>query len=224
MKQYKDRAIVLSRVEYGERDRILTLLCQQRGKVSVLAKGVRSEKSRLAGGIELLSESEVSFVEGRSTIMALTSARLRQHFGELSKDIRRMQRAFAHLKVIYSIADDNTGQDYYETLLTSLSSMNDSSYDVRLVDAWFNMRVLHISGSEPNLQLDMGSTAEKFEFDYDQQQFKPSAGGLFSQNDLKVLRLCVTQPKPPKLQKELGSEDRLQQLTQTLLRSNATEL
>jgi DNA repair protein RecO (recombination protein O) len=224
MKQYKDRAIVLSRVEYGERDRILTLLCQQQGKISVLAKGVRSEKSRLAGGIELLSESEVSFVEGRSSIMALTSARLRQHFSELSKDIRRMQCAFAHLKVIYSIADEATGQDYYNTLLTSLASLNNNDYDLRIVDAWFNMRILHISGSEPNLQLEAVSGAEKFVFDYENQQFKASDGGLFSQNDLKVLRLCATQPKPPKLQAELGTEDRLQQLTQTLLRSNVTEL
>lgn len=224
MKHHKDRAIVLSRVEYGERDRILTLLCQQQGKVSVLAKGVRSEKSRLAGGIELLSESEVSFIEGRSNIMALTSARLRQHFGNLSKDIGRMQRAFAHIKVIYSIADEGTGQDYYETLLMSLVSLNNGSFDVRLVDAWFNMRILHISGSAPSLGLEASDNAEKFEFDYERQQFKPHPGGLFGKNDLKVLRLCVSQPKPPKLQSPLGSEDRLQQLTQTILRSNATEL
>lgn len=224
MKQYKDRAIILSRVEYGERDRILTLLCKQQGKVSVLAKGVRSEKSRLAGGIELLSEAEVSFVEGRSNIMALTSARLRQHFGELSKDIRRMQSAFAHIKVIYSIVDDGTGQDYYDSLLISFASLNSRAYDLRLVDAWFNMRVLHISGSAPNLHLEASDVAEKFEFDYEQQQFKPSSGGPFSKNDLKVLRLCASQAKPPKLQSELGSEDRLQQLTQTLLRTNATEL
>lgn len=46
------RAIVLRRTNYGETDRILNLLTPE-GKKSVLAKGVRREKSKLAGGIEL---------------------------------------------------------------------------------------------------------------------------------------------------------------------------
>lgn len=192
--------------------------------MSVLAKGVRAEKSRLAGGIELLSESEVSFVAGRSSIMALTSARLRQHFDQLVKDMPRMQRAFAHIKIINSIADDTSGQDYYDTLLISLASFNDVSYDARIIDIWFNLQVLQISGSAPNLQLEAPVGAEAFEFDYDNQQFRANPDGLFSRNDLKTLRLCVSKPRPPRLQNELGSEDRLQLLTQTLLRTNVTEL
>lgn len=225
MIQHKDRAIILSRVEYGERDRILTLLCQKKGKISVLAKGVRSEKSRLAGGIELLSESEVSFVEGRSSIMALTSARLRQHFGELITDIRLMQRAFAHIKAINSIADEATGQEYYDTLLIALTSLNSGAYDLRIVDIWFSMQVLGISGSAPNLRLESADpSAERFDFNFDRQQFWAKPDGPFSKNDLKILRLCSSSAKPPKLQNQHGSEDQLQQLTQALLRTNATEL
>ena len=47
------RAIVLRRTNYGEADRILQLLTPK-GKRSVMAKGVRRERSKLAGGIELL--------------------------------------------------------------------------------------------------------------------------------------------------------------------------
>lgn len=225
MKQYKDRAIILSRVEYGERDRILTILCQQQGKISVLAKGVRSEKSRLAGGIELLSESEVSFVSGRSSLMALTSARLCRHFGNLIQDIRLMQRAFSYLKTINTIVDEATGQDYYDTLLVSLATLNSGEHDARMVDIWFGMQVMKISGSAPNLNLEAaGNSADSFEFDYDQQQFRAKSGGLFGIDDLKVLRLCLSQSKPPKLQTPLESADRLQVLAQTLLKSNATEL
>ncbi len=224
MKQHKDRAIILSRIDYGERDRILTLLCLRLGKVSVLAKGVRSQKSRLAGGIELLSESDVSLVEGRSNMMTLTSARLHTHFGELVKDMTRMQRAFAHIKAINSIADGRSGQEYYPLLATSLTSLNNPDYDPRIVDIWFNLHILHLSGSQPNLRLETAEVAEAFEFDHDRQQFISVSDGAFTKDDLKILRLCMVHPKPPRIQNELGSEDRLQSLTQTLLRTNATEL
>ena len=46
----RTQAIVLRRTNYGEADRILQLLTPE-GKKSVMAKGVRKEKSKLAGGI-----------------------------------------------------------------------------------------------------------------------------------------------------------------------------
>jgi DNA repair protein RecO len=224
MKQHKDHAIVLSRVDYGERDRILTLLCEEQGKVSVLAKGVRSEKSRLAGGIELLCESEVSFIDTRSSLKTLTGARLSVHFSGLSKEIRRMQQAFSYIKVLNGITEDGTGQEYYTTLLTAFMSLNDEAYDPRLVDIWFNLQILQLSGSAPNLRMETGEEAEMFEFNFDGQQFLSRESGAFNRNDLKLLRLCSTQAKPPKIQNQLGSEDRLQTLTRTLLKSNVTEV
>ncbi|MGI9027641.1 MAG: DNA repair protein RecO [Candidatus Saccharimonadales bacterium] len=224
MKQHTDLAIVLTRIDYAEHDRILTLLCAEKGRVSVLAKAARSQKSRLAGGIELLSESEVCFIEGRSKLMTLTSARLRVHFGELVKNMRRMQLAFAHIKIINSIVDEAAGQEYYPFLLESLRSLNDPTYDARIVDMWFSLQVLQISGTAPNLRLEAASDATNFEFDHDHQRFQPADTGLFTQNDLKVLRLCMAQQRPPRLQNQLGSEDRLQQLTQTLVKTNLTEL
>lgn len=44
------RAIVLRRTDYGEADRVVQLLTTK-GRRSVIAKGVRREKSKLAGGI-----------------------------------------------------------------------------------------------------------------------------------------------------------------------------
>lgn len=222
MKQHKDHAIILRRIDYAERDRILTILCAEQGKVSVLAKGVRSAKSRLAGGIELLSEAEVSFVEGRSSLMTLTSARLHTHFGNLTSDVRRMQQAFAHIKTVNTVIDDNAGQEYYPLLLTALACLNEDHYDRRIVDMWFNLQILQTGGSAPNLQL--SSTAAAFEFSYDSQQFIESDHGLYTRDDLKVLRLCLVSARPPRLAQSFGSEERLQQLVQALLQSNATEL
>ena len=71
----RTEAIVLRRTDYGEADRILQLLTPE-GKKSVVAKGVRREKSKLAGGIELFSVSEVVIHEGKGDLGILTGAKL----------------------------------------------------------------------------------------------------------------------------------------------------
>lgn len=223
MKQLKDKAIVLSRVDYGEKDRILTVLAHENGKVSVLAKGTRSQKSKLAGGIELMSESEVSFVEGKSSLKTLTSARLVQHFGNLVKDIHRLNQAFEFLKIINKVADEGSGQEFYETLLIGLGSLDDQTSDSRIVQVWFNLHVLNQAGSTPDLRA-KNDDQKHFEFDYDKQCFVASSEGIFTQNDLKLLRLCQTGSKPPKLAKPTDSEDRLVLLANTLLKTNLTEV
>ena len=224
MKQYKDRGIVLSRVDYGERDRILTLLGAENGKISVLAKAARGQKSRLAGGIELLSETDVTFVDTRSKLKTLTGARLRHHFTSLARDMKRMQVAFEHIRIVNSVADEDAGQEYYPILLTSLAALDDPDLDMKVGDIWFNMRMLRASGSEPNLLSESSETGDSFEFDFNNQHFSPVAQGAFARNDLKLLRLCLNNSRPPRLQTPLGSEDRLLTLTRTLLKTNLTEV
>jgi DNA repair protein RecO (recombination protein O) len=225
MKQHNDTAIVLSRIDYGERDRILTLLCRENGKISVLAKSVRSAKSRLAGGIELLSVSEISFIDGKSNLKALTGARLKKHFGKITQDMTRMQLSFEYLRAINGITEDKTGQEFFGPLAAALEELDKPSQDHRIVDIWFSLKVLSISGSEPNLRVDTDvENNDKFHFDYDLQQFIGSSSGQYTQNDLKLLRLCSVQQKPPRLEKPTGSEDRLQALLKTLLRANVTEV
>lgn len=223
MKQHKDSAVILSRIDYGERDRILTLLCREQGRTSVLARGVRAEKSRLSGGIELLSESEVSFIEGRTDLKTLTGARLKHHFGDVTKDMHRMQQAFSFLKSVNTVTEDGAGQEYYSVLLLSLAAMNDFNRNPLITEMWFNLQMLKHSGSAPNIQVGE-SDDERFEFVYDNQQFRAVPAGPFVKNDLKLFRLCLEQPRPPKISETLGSEDRLLALTQVLLKSNVTEV
>ena len=81
----KTLAIVLRRTDFGEADRILTLLTPE-GKKTAIARGVRKPKSKLAGGIEFFSLNEVVLIEGKSEMKTLSSARMCEFFGEILKD------------------------------------------------------------------------------------------------------------------------------------------
>ena len=57
MKTYRDEAVVLRSLRYGEADRILHLQTREHGRVSAITKGVRRTRSRLGGRLEPLSLS-----------------------------------------------------------------------------------------------------------------------------------------------------------------------
>jgi DNA repair protein RecO (recombination protein O) len=216
MKRHKDFAIVLTRINYGDKDRILTVLCRDAGKITVLAKGVRGQKSRLAGGVELLSISEITYIEtGKSNIVPLTGARLDRHFGEIAQDLSTMQRAFAVLKVVSDHVEQDHGQEYYEALVAFFASLCDPKRDARIAEIWFYLYMLRAMGSEPNLRVE--TSGEGYIFNHDLHQFELRDDGPFNQRDIKLLRLCATQSSPPILQAELGSEQQLLNLMKHLI-------
>jgi DNA repair protein RecO (recombination protein O) len=91
-------AIVHSRTDFQEADRILTMLTPNHGKLKVIAKGVRRPRSKLAGGIELLSVNDVTVLPGRGELGTLISSRLKAHYGQIVQDINRTMLAYELLK------------------------------------------------------------------------------------------------------------------------------
>src|SRR5918997_2543810 len=65
-RMYQTQAIVLSRFELGEADRVLTLLTPHDGKIKAIAKGVRRPRSRIGGAVEPFAELHLVLVRGRT--------------------------------------------------------------------------------------------------------------------------------------------------------------
>jgi DNA repair protein RecO (recombination protein O) len=63
---YDTDAIVLSRFELGEADRVLTLITPHLGKMKAIAKGIRRPGSRLGGSLEPFAELHVDLARGRT--------------------------------------------------------------------------------------------------------------------------------------------------------------
>ena len=76
MPTYQADAIVLRRLDYGEADRIVTLLTREHGKLAAIAKGARRGKSRVSGSLDLFERSTMMLAKGRNLdVVAQVAAR-----------------------------------------------------------------------------------------------------------------------------------------------------
>jgi DNA repair protein RecO (recombination protein O) len=65
-RRYVTDAIVLSRFDLGEADRVLTLITPHDGKLKAIAKGIRRPTSRIGGSLEPFAELRVALARGRT--------------------------------------------------------------------------------------------------------------------------------------------------------------
>lgn len=205
------KAIVLSRTDYGEADRILTLLTPDFGKVSAIAKGVRRPRSKLAGGIELLSISTVTVLPGRGDLGRLVSARMTHHFGGIIQDIDRTLLAYSFLKRINRVTESVADEEYFQTLENTLEALDDIEIPMPLIDLWFGAQLLDISGHRPNLRADAEGKSlqirRKYSFDFEDMAFRTQKGALYSANHIKLLRLSFNSKSPQVLTRVTNAID-----------------
>lgn len=215
MNSRQTRGIVLGRINFGEADRILTVITPDYGKMRLMAKGVRKIKSKLAGGIELFSISEISFIAGKRDIGTLVSTRLVTHYGNIVTDIDRTTAGYNALKLLDTITEADSEAEYYQVLLRTLATLNNVSLSIVLAEAWLYMQALRLGGHTPNLVTDTkGAKLEPstmYQFDFDAQAFFVSEHGMYSDRHIKLMRLLLSE-QPNKIAVVGGADQILEDL------------
>lgn len=208
--QVATKGIVLARTDFQEADRILTILTPDHGKARVMAKGVRRQKSKLAGGIELFSVSEITLLPTRGELQTLVSSRLITHYGNIVKDITRTMLAYEILKRINRVTEDEPGEEYFMLLAATLKGLDDLGIDVALVELWFLVQLLAITGHTPNMKIDTDgqrlSAEEAYIFDFDEMSFRQQNSGPYDANHIKLLRLAYATDEPGVLKQIKNAE------------------
>jgi DNA repair protein RecO (recombination protein O) len=205
MNQLNTTAIILKRTDFGEADRILTLLTPDHGKLRLMAKGVRRVKSKLAGGIELFSVSHITFIQGRGDIGTLISTRLQQHFGSIIKDIDQVQLGYELIKRLDKATEDQAEGEYFTLLQQAFEALDAGTIPRDLIQIWFSAQLLQQSGHAPNLQTDTAGNKlaadQKYNFDVEAMTFAAHPSGRFVPADIKFLRLIFSPTQPAVLAK-----------------------
>lgn len=193
-RELKTVAYVTHRTNYGEADRIVNLITPE-GKVAAIAKGVRRPKSKLAGGVEMLTRAEIMVHFGKSELGVVTSAKMLKYHGEILKDYGRMELATAILKRINAVSENSDAPEYYKIVDQCMGAL-EGGVASNVVEAWCELNVLKALGEELNLYRDADGERLKVECKYDWDVYdgvmRERPGGEYGADEIKVLRLMVT--------------------------------
>ncbi|MBR0480607.1 DNA repair protein RecO [Candidatus Saccharibacteria bacterium] len=198
MDDIKTCAIVLRRTNLGEADRLIDFLTPS-GRISALAKAVRKEKSRLAGGVELFSISEIqvhhSVKTGRYT---LTSAKMQKFYRHILENLNKLELASNALKAIERASRDTESEAYFSILSQTLAYLDSAEANLELAYAWFTLNLEHEKGNELNLMFDNTGAKltgdQTYTWDPMEMVLHPSPNGQIAANHIKFLRLLLVLP------------------------------
>lgn len=190
----KTLAYVIRRTNYGEADRIINLITPE-GKISAIAKGVRKEKSKLAGGIEMFSLININIHRGKSELGVVTSTKMLKYYDKLLTDFNKMELAALILKRVSMLAESSDSPDYFKIVDQGLSCLN-AGLNEKLVESWFWLNLMKVSGEEINLYRDTDGQKlvpeKRYDWDTMAMSFTKNEQGRFGADEIKMLRLILT--------------------------------
>ncbi len=174
MERFRCRGVVLSAVDYGESDRIITFLTDERGRISAFARGARKSRRRFAGALEPFTLLELQLVESRGSVYRLDAVEVQDGFGELRTDIARVARSAYACELMRELCREHEPHpDLFALLGRDLSATaREGAGAIALMR--FELLALGMAGLMPTLEAcgRCGAAAS------DDALFDPEHGGL----------------------------------------------
>ena len=142
---YRTEAIVLSRFDLGETDRVITLLTRDRGKIRAVAKGARRPTSKLAPSLEYFTRCRLILSRGRD-LDVITSVDVIERPAALGERIDAFSHA-CHLAEVTNklVPDGQPAPEVYRLLSAALSEI-ESTEQPWLLTRWYEMALLALTG------------------------------------------------------------------------------
>jgi DNA repair protein RecO (recombination protein O) len=147
---YVTDAIVLTRFDYGEADRIMTLFTPAFGKLKAIAKGVRRTKSRLGGSLEPLAELRVALARGR-TFDVVTQVQVSHAWLHLRDSLESTATAWYLAELADRSLEERHEAEGLYALLRHAYELLDAGMDAGRVARWYEMRLADELGVRPEV-------------------------------------------------------------------------
>ena len=143
------KGIVLREHDSKESDKILTVLTAEMGKITVVAKGARSRRSKVSAAVQLLAYSEMVLSEKHGW-QYLTEASTIELFDGVRTDIELLSLASYFAELVDFVSNDAMeAQTLLSLLLNALYALGTLRRPQELVKAAFEMRLMAEIGFAP---------------------------------------------------------------------------
>ena len=181
---YKTQAMVLSRFELGEADRVLTLLTPHDGKIKAIAKGVRRPKSRIGGAVEPFAELHLVMIRGR-TFDIISQASVGEAWLNLRDKLESSATAWYLGELAQRAVEERaTAYPVYALLRRAFQLLDDGMAPGR-VARWYEYGLADALGMRP--EVDRCVECDRQLDETETFRWVPALGGV----------LCERHPGPP---------------------------
>ena len=151
MGQIKTNAIVLSRADYRENDRMLTLFSPTLGRVDALARRAKSQKSPLLAASELFCSGEYVLYATRDRA-SVESCHITDTFFPLRESYERFSHGIYLLELCrHVVQPGEENERLFLFLLRSLAHLAYGTSEPKSVTAIFIMGLLSLTGYRPRV-------------------------------------------------------------------------
>jgi DNA repair protein RecO (recombination protein O) len=181
---YKTQAIVLSRFELGEADRVLTLLTPHDGKIKAIAKGVRRPKSRIGGSVEPFAELQLVLIRAR-TFDVITQASVGEAWLNLRDRLESAATAWYIGELAERAVEERAGAYPVYALLRRAFQLLDDGMAPGRVARWYEFGLADALGMRP--EVDRCVECDRALEEGEAFRWVPTLGGV----------LCERHPAPP---------------------------
>ena len=147
---YRTDAVVLSRIDFGEADRILTVYTPHYGKLRIIAKGARRPTSKLLPHLEYFTRTRLMLAKGRE-LDVVTGAETIDPLLALREDMSAYAHASHCVEVLHRLTEDRQENEaVYDLLQRSLRLLADG-VDPFAVTRHFELALLTLLGFKPEI-------------------------------------------------------------------------
>ncbi len=154
---FKTDAIVLRTLNYGETSRIVTLFTAERGKMSVMAKGARSTKSRFGSTLDPLGYIQaVIYYRPTRDLQSITEASHVRAFPVIRESLARIKVGLGAIELSNALMQEGEpNQEVFSLLVDILSRLNapDSKSDNIL--GFFRLKMASLLGYSPSFEKEL---------------------------------------------------------------------
>ena len=145
------RGLVLREVNYKEADKILTILTEGAGKLTVSARGARKKMGKYTAASQFLAFSELDLYE-RQGRWSLREGRVVELFDGLRKDILLLSIGAYFAELLEAVSDvDYLDPGLLNLGLTGLQVLSNGTRDPKLIKAAFELRLMCLAGYAPEV-------------------------------------------------------------------------
>ncbi len=145
------KAVVIRSVDYRDADRMLTVLTEHRGTLSIAARGARRKGSVISAISNVFSYADMTVFEHRGRL-TLEEGESLARFDGISSDITRLALASYIAEVLSTVPqDDSTEDGFLRLALNCFYAISNDIAPLPLVKAAFELRFCEMCGYRPEI-------------------------------------------------------------------------